>query len=139
MQRRLPTYYLDRAQKNLSILRSFGDDITQAVLDGHERVGFQNPNGINRGIYPADEVIEAARKNKLGIIGMAETNCAWNDDLRIAVKAALKQRFGNEVTSFASSHLKNKGYLPGGVLQIVKGNSAGRHLKSGSDKYGQFT
>ena len=90
MQLRLPIYYLDQRKNDLSILNPFGDDITAAVPSGHERVGFQNAHGISRWPNPAEEVIEAATKYQLGIFGIAESNCAWNEDLKIAVTAAVK-------------------------------------------------
>ena len=139
MQLRLPIYYLDRTKKNESILHPFGDDVTAAVPTGHERMGFQNAHGISRGPHPADEVFEASRKYHLGILGIAESNCAWDEDLKIRIKASMKQQFGNGVMSCASSKVRRHGYLPGGVMQLLHGQSAGRHVKSGADKYGRFT
>ena len=34
---------------------------------------------------------------------------------------------------------KRRGYLLGGTMQLIGGNTAGRHPKSGGDKYGSYT
>ena len=139
MQLRLPIFYLDQTKNDLSILHPFGDEVSATVPSGHERLGFQNAHGISRWPNPVEEVIETALKYQLGIFGIAESNCAWNEDLKMAVTAAVKQQFGNGAISCASSKLRREGYLPGGVMQMVRGSSAGRQVKSGSDKYGRYS
>ena len=33
---------------------------------------------------------------------------------------------------------KKKGYLPGGEMQLIRGNISGRHIKINGDKYGRY-
>ena len=139
MQLRIPTkQLLEKEKANLSVLLPYGSDIWQPTQEGCERVAFQNARGITRWPDPANEVISAAAEYGIGIFGVAEPNCAWDENMTAAVNAAAKKAFGCGFISPASMPSKKKGYLPGGIMQLIRGNVAGRHEKSGKDRYGQY-
>ena len=102
-------------------------------------MGFQNARGITRGDNPAEEVLEAASDYQLSLFGIAESNCEWNKELETAVTAATRKRFGNGFITCASTSRKNHGYLPGGVMQLARGNICGRKTSKGTDKYGRYS
>jgi len=139
MRLRFPetTFQHDR---DLAILSPFGGDINKPVGPGCERLAFQNGNGIERWPNPAEDVFDAATQYDIGLCGIAEPNCAMDENLTAAMEIAAKKRFGCGIVSAASTPgTKKTGYLPGGILQLARGSIGGRHEKRGYDKMGNFT
>ena len=139
MRLRFPetTFQHDR---DLAILSPFGGDINKPLGPGCERLAFQNGNGIERWPNPAEDVFDAATQYDIGLCGIAEPNCAMDENLTAAMEIAAKKRFGCGIVSAASTPgTKKTGYLPGGILQLARGSIGGRHEKRGYDKMGNFT
>jgi hypothetical protein len=74
------------------------------------------------------------------IFGRAEVNCEWTDDLRCRVDTYAQKKFGNSLLSTASTKFKSKhGHLPGGVMQLSRGEIISRQAQQGSDTIGRYT
>ena len=124
------------------LLRTHGGDIHKPRPEGYERFALQNVRGITRWPLPAGEVITAMDENDIAVFGVTEPNCAMDDRITPAVDACLKRNFGRGYTSAASTPGESggtSGYLPGGVMQLIRGNVAGRHHSMGRDPLGKFT
>jgi hypothetical protein len=112
----------------------------KASPKGTTRIGFQNVHGISRGLNPAEEFIIVMNDYHLDIYGGAEVNCDWNDELKCQVNAHAQKKFGNSLLSTASTKFKSKhGYLPGGVMQLARGEIISRQAQQGSDPIGRYT
>ena len=140
MQLRISSKQLfGKERVNLSVLYPYGSDIWQPPPNGCKRVVFQNARGISRGPSPADEDIEATNGYGIDMYGVTKPNCAWSDDLVVAVNSATRKEFGYGFISASSMLSRKKGYFPGGAIQLIGGNVFGHHTKSNGEKYGGYT
>ena len=88
---------------------------------------------------PVNKVLDATDDYNIGIFGIAEPNTVFNDDLNTAINASIKKCFGNGFIRAKSCPGKHTGYNPGGIMQIIRGELAGRHKSSGTDKMGRYS
>mmetsp|Transcript_11381 Transcript_11381/g.24278 ORF Transcript_11381/g.24278 Transcript_11381/m.24278 type:complete len:216 (+) Transcript_11381:1201-1848(+) len=140
MRLQTPAQHLEKRERaKFSVLQNYGNDIWLPPHDGWERIAFQNARGIQRGKNPAEDVMEVMSDYDISVLGIAEPNCVINDNIKTNINARMKKMFGRGHASGSSMPRKQPGYLPGGILQFIQGNSAGRHVSSKSDKYGRFT
>jgi exonuclease III len=141
MQLRIPQLTALPEQLQQSLLSHHGDELPPtAPSKGITRIGFQNVHGIGRGLNPAEEFISVMNDYHFDIFGGAEVNCEWTDDLRCRVDANAQKKFGNSLLSTASTKFKSKhGYLPGGVMQLSRGEIISRQAQQGSDTIGRYT
>jgi exonuclease III len=141
MQLRIPQLTALPAPLQQSLLSHHGDEMSnKASTKGTTRIGFQNVHGISRGLNPAEEFIIVMNDYHLDIYGGAEVNCDWNDELKCRVNAHAQKKFGNSLLSTASTKFKSKhGYLPGGVMQLARGEIISRQAQQGSDPIGRYT
>ena len=58
---------------------AIGDDF-QAAEEGKFKIYYQNVNGVSakRGLSKWNEINDTMAKNKVAILGLAETNIEWN-------------------------------------------------------------
>ena len=129
---------LDTNEINLSTTRSYGDDISNAALEGCIRIAFQNVHGIERGPDPFTEVTDAKVELGIDIFGAAETCVAWTSEFAAAASAVVRRRFGSGFAVGASTETKKHGFLPGGVMQTIRGNATGRNQQKGRDPLGRY-
>jgi hypothetical protein len=143
MQLRIPKIHLPSQQSTLdnSLLKQHGDDMPSTALSlGQIILAFQNVRGIDRKDNPANEIFDTMKQYHISIFGAAETNCDYTEDLQHRIKAIAQKTFGNEVFSCSSAkHPNDHGYLPGGVLQLTRGEMASRQPTSGKDDMGRYT
>ena len=108
--------------------------------EGYERFGLQNVNGIARGhTMEAFDVIQATEELHLGIFGITEPNVAMTPERKILINTRARQAFGRATATCTSTPHKNRDYLPGGILQLVRGTAAGRLHSTGTDKMGRYS
>ena len=123
-----------------STLCKYGDDIWERPQAGCSRFAFQNARGIDRGLKPADDVLEAHQNYGLSIFGIAEPNCGFDDKTVSLINAALKKDHGcgHATCGPMATH---PGFNPGGIMQAVTGSLIGRQVPAGSgcDKMGRYT
>ena len=122
-------------------MRVHGSDFQEPAMDGHERLVFQNVQGISRGPVPALELTDAINETHASIYGVAEPNCVMCDDIITPINARLDKEYGTGVAVACSTPgtTSKSGYLPGGIMQIVKGSPTGRIHSTGRDPLGRFS
>ena len=133
-----PKFYSDQDEKNISLLQSFGNDSYSAPTDGIMRIGFQNARGIQR-TPPAEDVMDAMDQHHISVMGVAEPNCTFDNDVEHTINAMLKLRYGCGKIVCSSAPSSNTGYQPGGIMHIMQGKMLGRHLSSGSCPIGRYS
>ena len=116
-----------------------GDDINDPPIDGYERFGLQNANGITRGNMEAFDVMEAMEDLHLGIFGITKPNVAMTPEQKNLINTRARQRFGRATATCTSTPHKNRDYLPGGILQLIRGTAAGRLHSTGTNKMGRYS
>ena len=121
------------------LLQNHGDDINKPPADGHERFGLQNANGIAKGqAMEAFDIIQATDDLHLGIFGITEPNLAMTPERKNLINTRVREAFGRATAICTSTPHKNRDYLPGGILQLVRGTAAGRLHSTGTDKIGRY-
>jgi len=120
----------------LAITSLFGHDIWQPVRSGCKCFAFQNVCGIDKGLDPAPEVLEATSIYDISIFGIAEPSTVFDDSITHTIDAKIKKQFGR---GFISGEGRKSGYNPGGIMQLIRGRATGRHMASGTDKLGRYS
>ena len=120
------------------LLRAHGGSLYRPNQPGCDYFAFQNVRGIERFPHPAEEAISAMMDLDLGFFGVAEPNCAFDDDISTAIDARLKKCFGCGFAEGASSTKSHSGYLAGGTMNMLRGGLVDRHMKIGTDRDGRF-
>jgi hypothetical protein len=123
---------------HLDLLRPHGVNISTSKLSSHTRLILQNTQDIYSRLDPAFEVTAAAKEYRAGIYGVNERNCVMDDHIFSAINANTKKHFGRGYVTAASTLIKTSGYLPRGVMKLIRGNVAGRHHSMGRDPLGKF-
>ena len=121
------------------LLQDHGDDIKTAPPKGCGRIALQNANGVTRGDLPAFEVIQAATELDIDIYGITEPNVAMTPEFKNRIDINTKRAFGRGFNTCTSTPHKSTGYLPGGIIQMIRGNPAGRHHSRGTDQLGRYS
>ena len=121
------------------LLRSHGDNINKPPASGHERFGLQNANGIAKGSLESLDVIFATENLHLGIFGVTEPNLAMTIERKNRINMRVQNHFGRAVATCTSTPHKSRDYLPGGILQLVRGTAAGRLHSRGTDTMGRYS
>ena len=133
-----PQYYSNQDEKNISLLQAFGNDSYSEPADGITRIGFQNARGIQQ-TPPAADVMDAMDQHHISIMGIAEPNCTFDNDVEHTINAMLKLRYGCGKIVCSSAPSSDNGYQPGGIMHMMQGRVVGRHLKSGSCPIGRYS
>jgi len=60
-----------------------------------DQLDFQNVCGIDQGLHPAQEVLDATKSYDIGIYGITEPNTVMTDYLKNAINVHIKKRFGS--------------------------------------------
>ena len=103
------------------------------------RIYFQNINGIKsyQNWHKWCDSLTEIHRNKVDIIGFAETNVNWNPIRTKRAQSLLRKQFGNGVMiNTMSNDSVNSAYKPGGTSLILHGNTIGAiQSKNVNDRY----
>ena len=107
------------------LLKDHGNNIRTSPPNGHKIIALQNVNGVTRGHNPAFKVVQAVAGLDIGIFGITEPNVAMTPEFKNLIDINTKRAFGRGFNTCTSTPHKATGYLPGGIIQLTRGNSAG--------------